>query len=92
MAVGDAVYLHHRGEGAAAEARDLLHGEVAIGVGVVIGGDAQVPADRVVHPVGALDVAGRPVTDADEVLAHGVVAELCVEGRHALELRRGDLG
>ena len=54
-------------------------------------GDFQAALERFMHPLGALDVTGGAVTDADNVAADGMMAELAVEGRHARNRRRRDL-
>ena len=90
-AVGDAVDLDHRGQRAAAEAGHLLDREQPFG-SVSPPGDPEVPLQGVLDQLGALHVAGRAVADADDVLADRLVAELRVEGGHALDRRRRDLG
>ena len=91
-AVGDAVDLHDRGQRAAAEAGHLLDREQPVGVGVVAVGDLQPPLEGVLDQLGALHVAGRAVADVDDVSADRAMAELGVEGRHAHDRRRRDVG
>jgi len=60
-------------------------------IGVVAIGDLQGGLDRVADGLGALDVAGGPVADADHVLPHRLVAELGVERRDARHGGRRDV-
>ena len=51
----------------------------------------EIIAEHVVHPLGAFDVTGGAVADADQVPPHGPVPELRVERRDAGDLRQGNV-
>ncbi len=82
---------HHRGQRAATDAEDLLDGVLSGGVGIVLAADVEIIAEHVVDALGAFDVTGGAVADADQVPAHGAVPELRVERRDAGDLRQGNL-
>ena len=63
VADGDLVQLHHRGEGATAQAGDRFNRVMAPGIGVVSLGNIQVPPQGVFHAFRPGDVAGRAATD-----------------------------
>ena len=90
VAVGDLADLDGRGQRATAEARDFFDGEEPLRVGVVAGGDVQVPQEAVHDGRRALDMAGRADADADDVLAGGAMAELVVERADTLDVGRAD--
>ncbi len=83
--------LHHRGQGAAADAEDLFHRIEAVGAGIVAPADLQVVAEGVVDPFGTLDVTSRAVANTDEILAYGAVSKLRIKRRDARDLGKRDL-
>ena len=91
MAVGHVVDLDHRGQGATAQAGDLLDGEQALGIGIAAGPDAEMTLQGVLHQFRAFHVAGRAVADADDMLADRPVAKLCVKCGNARDSCRRDL-
>ena len=92
VSVGDAVDLDHRGQRAAAQAGDLFDRKQPPGVGIFAADDPQLPLQGVLDRAGPFHVAGRAMADADDVASDWAVAKLRVEGRHAGDHRRGDLG
>src|SRR5262249_36007072 len=92
VAVDRVVDLDDGRQRAAAEAGDLVDGDFALGVGVLVVRDAAAQADAVDDQLRALHVAGRTDADIDRVAAGRLVAELGVEGRDARDARGRDLG
>ena len=84
VAIRDLVDLHRRGQRAAAQTGDLLHGEQLLGIRVLAVRDLQVPPELLQNQFGTLDVAGGAHADMDDVPAGGTVPELVIE--------RGDPG
>ena len=82
---------HHRCQGAATDAEDLLDGVLSGRVGIVLAGDLEIIAEHVVDALGAFDVTGGAVADADQVPPDGTVPELRVERRDAGDLRQGNV-
>ena len=77
---------HHRREGAAADAEDLLDGILSGRVGIVIAGNVEIIAQHVVDAIGPFDVTSGAVADANQVPPHGTMPELRVERRDAGDL------
>jgi len=85
VTVGNIVYLHDRGQRAAAQARDLLEGEELLGVGVLPAVQVQMLAQGVGDALGALDVTRRSVADANAMPSDRRAAKLGVERADALD-------
>ena len=90
VSVCHVVDLHHRGQRATSEARDLFYGEVTRRVGVLFGTQVQMLFNRLLNVRGAADVTRGAVANAHAMLPRGLVAELCVKRRDAEDRRRGD--
>ena len=69
--------------------KNLLDGVFSRRVGIVVAGDLEVIAQHVVDPLGAFDVTGGAVADANQVPPHGAMPELRVERRDAGKLCAG---
>ena len=86
VAVGLAVDHHDGGEGAAAQAGDLVEGEHAVLGGLTVD-DAQLLRDGGADALRAVDVARRALTEHDLIGAHGGETEIAVERGDAHHLR-----
>ncbi len=64
VAVGNGVDLDNGREGAAAHAADAFDGELAGGVGGLVGVHFEVPSDGILDELGPFDMAGGSVADA----------------------------
>ena len=91
LTVNHVVNLGDGGQHAAAEAGDLLHGEFAVGIGVLAVRDLQLLPEGVTQDVGSIDMAGRAGAGPDDMLADGVMPKLRVKGRNACDGVRRDL-
>ena len=80
---------HHRCQGAATKAEDLLDSVLSGRVGIVLAGDLEIITQHIVDALGTFDVTGSPVADANQIPPHGTVPELRVESRDADDLRQG---
>jgi len=90
--IGDPIDLHGRGQRAAAQACDPLHGEEPLRVRVPPVRDLEVSPERIQHLLRPLDVAGRAHTHMDDMPAHWLMAEPIVKGRDTDDLGRRDVG
>src|SRR5204863_4752349 len=91
IAVDRVVDLDHGRQRAAPEAGDLVDGDLALGVGILVVRDAAVQADAVNDEIRALHVARGADADIDRMAARGLVAKLRIERRDAGDARRRDL-
>ena len=89
LAVDLFVHHDHRRQAARAQARHGFHREHHVRGRLPLFVEPQPFADRVEDGDRILDVAGRPVAQADDVLAFRLDREVSVEGRYAIDARRG---
>ena len=90
-AVGHLVDLNDRRQGAASQAGDFFDGKQPLGVGVAAVADSQLPLQRILDQSGPLHMAGRSVTDANDMAPDRLMAKLGVEGRDAADLGRANV-
>lgn len=91
MSVSHIVDLHHRGNGAAAEACYFFEGKNAFGVSVGVAFEFEVPPVSIINQHSTLYMACRTRTNFNHVQSHWPVPELAVEGGNAHDLSGCDI-